>query len=411
MGIRNVPGTMLAFAFSLPVSTTTTGSCFLSERIAQGYVVPLGPRKAFHLDLHQSCAQAVATHASSEAAAARRARRQARVTEERDLASIPGIPSFASLAGPLRRRSLKTLQVNIGLTCSLACRHCHVESSPMRAETMSREVADRLIELTQAHVGSETPIDAVDITGGAPEMHAEFRHLVSSFHAMGLTIIDRCNLDVLSLPGQEDLADFLAQHRVKIVASLPCYTPANVEKQRGDGVFDASIAALQSLNKIGYGLPGSGLELDLVYNPLGPSLPPPQDKLEADYRRELRRAFGISFTRLICITNMPIKRFADDIRRTSTLQPYMELLVSSFNKATVESLMCRDQIHVSYDGTLSDCDFNYALDLPTAISTGERPSIFEVDSFSQLSHGIIRTGPHCYGCTAGSGSSCGGSLA
>jgi radical SAM/Cys-rich protein len=332
----------------------------------------------------------------------------------RDLSTLE-IPSFdAKLdCNRLNRRVAKTLQINIGLTCNLACRHCHVASSPSRRETMTRRVADRIIALT----ATDPTVSTVDITGGAPEMHEQFRYLVDSFRSSGLRVLDRCNLSVLGLPGQEDLADYLAEKRVKIVASLPCYTPSNVEAQRGDGVFDASIQALQDLNARGFGIPDTGLELDLVYNPGGATLPPPQRNLEEDYRRELQRSFGIQFSHLICITNMPIKRFADDLRRSGKLVEYMQLLVQSFNPATVDSVMCRDMIHVAWDGRLYDCDFNYALDLTLdgldgcGIPVPNGLDVFHISSWSELSHKIIRTGPHCFGCTAGMGSSCGGALA
>lgn len=399
-----------AFAAPLPVPTplalSPASACSTSAFRRRTLAPPPSRRRRFAVSA--SAAEAAETAGQPDAA---REARQARRAAARDLAAqTSGVPAFASRVppalAPLARRSAATLQINIGLTCSLACRHCHVESSPARQETMSRRVADRLLELTRGDPGIRT----VDITGGAPEMHAQFRYLVEEFRAMGLRVMDRCNLDVLTLPGQEDLADFLASNGVQIVASLPCYTPSNVEKQRGDGVFDASIAALQSLNARGYGVPGSGLDLDLVYNPLGPSLPPPQASLEEDYRRELKRAFGIVFTRLICITNMPIKRFADDLRRTGTLQDYMDLLVSSFNPGTVDAVMCRDQIHVAFDGSIYDCDFNYALDMGVTAGGKRDATVFDIESWQDLARDRILTGPHCYGCTAGSGSSCGGAL-
>lgn len=315
---------------------------------------------------------------------------------------------------PLTRRSASTLQINIGLTCNLACRHCHVESSPSRLETMSHVVAERLVELVKQDPG----VKVVDITGGAPEMHREFRFLVEQFSALGLGVIDRCNLTVMLEDGQDDLEHFLAAHHAHVIASLPCYSAKNVEAQRGDGVFDASILALQRLNAVGYGKEGTGLQLDLVYNPTGPSLPPPQDTLETDYKRELKRAFDIDFSNLICITNMPIKRFADDLLLRGDLLEYMQLLVSSFNGATVDGVMCRDQVHVAWDGSLYDCDFNYALELGVpgfsklqGPDGPRKPSVFDIESFADLSDKRIATGKHCYGCTAGSGSSCGGSLA
>jgi radical SAM/Cys-rich protein len=343
-------------------------------------------------------------------------KRESRRASERNLCGASlGIPPFESMlenGGPLiRRASPSTLQINIGLTCNLACRHCHVESSPSRLESMSRSVADRLIYLTSSD-GDRT-ISTVDITGGAPELHEQFRYLVKAFRVMGLNVIDRCNLTVLGLPGQEDLVDFLADNCVKVVASLPCYTPTNVEQQRGEGVFDESIRALRALNFRGYGNPSTGLELDLVFNPLGGVLPPPQAELEQDYRREMDRAFGIRFNRLSCITNMPIKRFADDLRRAGNLVSYMQLLVASFNPNTVDSVMCRDMVHVSSDGRVFDCDFNYALDLGLPVPSllpDACVNVFDIESWSEVASKKIRTGLHCFGCTAGSGSSCGGAL-
>ncbi len=347
-------------------------------------------------------------------------KKEKRAKERRDLSqfSVPPfsktISNYISTNG-LHRRNPKTLQINIGLTCNLACHHCHVESSPLRKETMLRTVADRLIALT----AEDKSIVTVDITGGAPEMHAQFRYLVDAFSKQGLQIIDRCNLVVLEERGQEDLVEFLAEHGVKVVASLPCYSSKNVEKQRGNGVFDASIRGLQKLNSVGYGKEGSSLELDLVYNPGGPSLAPPQSDLEGDYKRELKRAFNIEFNNLICITNMPIKRFADDLIRSNQMRAYLDLLVSSFNPATLDSVMCLDMVHVAWDGTLYDCDFNYALAMSLAVDPEKRKgpfqmpdglTVFDIDSWSSMVHRKIRTGIHCYGCTAGAGSSCGGSL-
>lgn len=281
---------------------------------------------------------------------------------------------------------------------------------------MSATVASRVFELA----ANSPSVSTVDITGGAPEMHAQFRPLVSQMRTLGLQVMNRCNLTVLEQSGQEDLVQFLADNRVKVVASLPCYTVENVEKQRGDGVFDSSIRALRSLNDAGYGRQGSGLELDLVYNPGGPSLPPAQESLEEDYRRELRRAFGIEFSKLSCITNMPIKRFADDLMIRGQLQEYMGLLVASFNPETVDSVMCRDMVHVAWDGRIYDCDFNYALDMTLPVNKEKREAallpmpegltVFDVDSLNELTDKRIRTGMHCYGCTAGHGSSCGGTL-
>lgn len=313
---------------------------------------------------------------------------------------------------PLKRRVAKTLQINIGLTCNLACSHCHVESSPNRSETMSPEVANRLIELAR----NTSTLETVDITGGAPEMHSQFRPLVRAFVDMGISVIDRCNLTILHQEGQSDLAEFLTKNGVKIVASMPCYTPENVTKQRGDGVFDGSIDALQKLNACGYGRDPK-LQLDLVYNPAGATLPPQQQQLENDYKRELKKAFDIDFNNLICITNMPIKRFADDLLVHGGLEEYMNLLINNFNESTVDRVMCLDMVHVAYDGSLFDCDFNYALDMYLPATTGSVPmrrtkglSVFDVGSLGELHGKSLRTGAHCFGCTAGSGSSCGGSL-
>mmetsp|Transcript_5217 Transcript_5217/g.10651 ORF Transcript_5217/g.10651 Transcript_5217/m.10651 type:complete len:375 (-) Transcript_5217:1067-2191(-) len=309
----------------------------------------------------------------------------------------------------LRKSSvLRTLQINIGLTCNMACFHCHVASSPSRKETMSGEVADRILALTQ-----QAPpgfAEVIDITGGAPEMHAQFRRLVQEFRAMGRTVMDRCNLTILLEPGQNGLARFLADNQVKIVASMPCYSPDNVEAQRGEGVFEKSIAAIQLLNSLGYGIPSSGLELDLVYNPVGPFLPPQQSKLENDYKKVLLEKFGITFNRLLCITNMPIKKFAQSLRASNNLQAYMDLLVESFNPATTRELMCRSQIHVAYDGRIYDCDFNYALGMGAESKGFKSVSIFDVESLTDLANDRIIVANHCYGCTAGFGSSCGGGL-
>jgi radical SAM/Cys-rich protein len=267
---------------------------------------------------------------------------------------------------------------------------------------MPANVAERILALLAA-----TPsIETVDITGGAPELNTNFRALVSEARRMEKHVIDRCNLTVLFEPEQETLAEFLAAHQVEITASLPCYTESNVDQQRGKGAFEKSIRALRLLNAIGYGQHGSGLVLNLVYNPLGASLPPPQDKLEADYKRELRDNFEIEFDRLFTITNMPIKRFAEFLLREGREEAYMGLLRNHFNPATVKSLMCRDLISIGWDGKIYDCDFNQMLDLETP----SRKSIWEIESFAELANSPVATGSHCFGCTAGAGSSCGGSL-
>lgn len=304
--------------------------------------------------------------------------------------------------GELHRREVTTLQINVGKLCNQACHHCHVEAGPRRTELMPANVAERILMLLAA-----TPsIQTVDITGGAPELNANFRALVSEARRMGKHVIDRCNLTVLFEPEQETLHEFLAANQVEITASLPCYTESNVDQQRGKGAFEKSIRALRLLNAIGYGQQGSGLVLNLVYNPLGASLPPPQDKLEADYKRELRDNFEIEFDRLFTITNMPIKRFAEFLLREGREEAYMGLLTNHFNPATVDKLMCRDLVSIGWDGKLYDCDFNQMLDLETP--SGK--SIWEIESFAELANSSVATASHCFGCTAGAGSSCGGSL-
>jgi radical SAM/Cys-rich protein len=303
----------------------------------------------------------------------------------------------------LTRDRTTTLQVNVGKLCDLACHHCHVEAGPKRTEIMPAAVAQRLLDLLDA----SPAIDTVDLTGGAPEMNPNFRRLVAESRRRGRKVIDRCNLTVLFLPGMEDLAEFLAANDVEIVASLPCYTAENVDQQRGRGVFGRSIDALSWLNRLGYGRPGSRLVLHLVYNPLGAFLPPPQAKLEEKYREELRRLFGIEFRRLFTITNMPIRRFARFLARRGETERYLSLLVNHFNAATVPHLMCRSLVSVSWEGRIYDCDFNQMLDLETP--SGK--SVFDVDSLDAFDGRPIATGSHCFGCTAGGGSSCGGALA
>ena len=310
-------------------------------------------------------------------------------------------------SAPLRRGELEILQVNVGRLCNQTCRHCHVNAGPRRKELMSQEVAELAIALLDQVPGIHT----LDITGGAPEMAPPFRYLVAEGRRRGKRVIDRCNLTILSEPGYEDLADFLAQTDVDIIASLPCYTAGNVDKQRGDGVFEASISGLRLLNARGYGAsegtnPGATRRLDLVYNPGGASLPPPQQALEADYRSRLREDFGIVFDRLICITNMPIGRFASDLQHAGKLEPYLDKLESAFNPATLPGLMCRNTLSVHYEGWLYDCDFNQMLELPLG---GQRLHLRDLKP-GMLTEHRIATGAHCLGCTAGNGSSCGGIL-
>ena len=304
---------------------------------------------------------------------------------------------------PLARASATTLQVNGTKRCNLACHHCHVESSPKRTEAMDLRTVERVLELLAA----SSTIEVLDLTGGAPEMHEHFRYLVSRARALGRRVIDRCNLTVLYEPGQEDTAEFLARNQVTVVASLPCYTKENVEAQRGRHVFDKSIEALRWLNRLGYGKAGSHLVLDLVYNPLGATLPPDQSELERTYHQELRELFGIEFHHLYTITNMPIKRFADLLVRRGEYEAYLSLLVNHFNSASVSQLMCRSMVSVGYDGALYDCDFNQMLELPIG---GVRRTVWDIESLEALIREPIATDQHCYGCTAGSGSSCGGVL-
>jgi len=301
------------------------------------------------------------------------------------------------------RRRTKILQVNVGLYCNQACNHCHVESSPKRQEMMTNEVADRCVEL----IAASPSLTTLDVTGGAPELNGAFRRLVDGARSVkkDLEVIDRCNLTVLSEPGQEDLADYLASQKIRIVASLPCYSSKNVDSQRGKGVFDRSIAGLRQLNDKGYGLENTNLGLDLVYNPLGAFLPPDQAALEAKYREELLEHFGIRFNSLFTMTNMPIKRFADFLWRRGELEDYMGLLVRNFNKATTTSLMCQDTISVNYDGSVFDCDFNQQLSLNLLSETKSSLSIFDLKSTNDLINVNINHDNHCFGCTAGMGSS------
>jgi radical SAM/Cys-rich protein len=315
---------------------------------------------------------------------------------------------LAHHCGPLVREETRTLQINVGKLCNQACHHCHVDAGPKRSEIMPRAVAERTIEL----LGRSPTVEVVDITGGAPELNPNFRWLVERAANQGCHVIDRCNLTVLFQPGMEDLGKFLAGHRVEIVASLPCYTEENVDNQRGRGVFEKSIRALRVLNSLGYGLPESPLTLNLVYNPLGPSIAPPQDRLEGDYKTRLRDGFGIEFHRLLALNNMPIQRFANFLRLNGQYAAYMSLLVNHFSPRNVPGLMCRSLVSVGWEGALYDCDFNQMLELGmTRPTAAPALSIWNVESFSGLSGQRITTGSHCFGCTAGAGSSCGGALA
>jgi len=309
---------------------------------------------------------------------------------------------------PLRREAPRTLQVNVGKLCNQACHHCHVDAGPKRTEIMTRATAERVIALLAASPGVET----IDLTGGAPELNPSFAFLVEHARALGRHVIVRCNLTVIVASRMEHLPQFYRDHGVELVCSLPCYTRENVDQQRGHGVFDRSIEALQLLNRLGYGHPGSALALNLVYNPLGAFLPPPQATLEARYRDELGRFFGIEFHRLFTITNMPIKRFADQLHRWGKYDEYMGLLINHFNPHTVPGLMCRSLVSVGWDGALYDCDFNQMLELPALSANGARQALtlWDLDSLDRLARGTIATAAHCFGCTAGAGSSCAGAL-
>jgi radical SAM/Cys-rich protein len=304
----------------------------------------------------------------------------------------------------LRALRIDTIQVNVGKLCNQTCTHCHVDAGPTRTEIMTRETAEAVLDVVRRYPELRT----VDITGGAPEMNPHFEFLVGQCRAMGRHVMDRCNLTVFFVRGKQHLPQFLADHRVEVIASLPCYLEENVEQQRGKGVYGRSIEALRLLNTLGYGIEGTGLVLNLVYNPLGPNLPPPQAGLEADYRDELAKRFGIRFNRLYAITNMPISRFLDDLHRSGQYEAYMEKLIASFNPASVDGLMCRNLISVNWDGRLSDCDFNQMLDLPV---DGAAPQTIREFDLARLARRRVVTGMHCYGCTAGAGSSCGGAIA
>ncbi len=302
----------------------------------------------------------------------------------------------------LQRAALTTLQVNLGYRCNQACSHCHVNAGPARTEQMDGATLALIPEVLQCQ-----QIGTLDLTGGAPELHPGFRPLVRQVRTLGVQVIDRCNLTVLSEPDQPDLAAFLAAQGVRVVASLPCYLEANVDRQRGAGVFARSIDGLRQLNALGYGAVGSDLQLDLVFNPQGPVLPPPQQQLEQDYRQHLFDHYGIRFNRLLALANMPIARFADQLRRQGELEAYVQLLERSHNPANVAAVMCRSLISVDWQGQLYDCDFNQMLALPLA--AGPERHLRDLLHWNPAGD-PIRVDHHCYGCTAGNGSSCGGAL-
>lgn len=312
----------------------------------------------------------------------------------------------------IQRSKLETLQVNLGYLCNLSCTHCHVNAGPNRKELMSRETIDTLLRYMDINA-----IKNLDLTGGAPELNPEFRYFVQEARARGIHVMDRCNLTVLLEPGQEGLAAFLAEQEVEVVASLPCYTADNVDKQRGKGTFDGSIEALLKLNQLGYGKGHASRKLSLVYNPGGAFLPPPQMQLEQDYKKELYEAFGIEFDQLYTIANMPISRFGAVLASKGEFENYMQLLKNSYSQSNLASVMCRSLISVDWQGYVYDCDFNQMLELPLQMSAGGQGLIAREgrthidDLIEQRLEGCdIVVADHCYGCTAGQGSSCGGAL-
>jgi radical SAM/Cys-rich protein len=317
-------------------------------------------------------------------------------------ATLPLIQQFGFPA--LRRGRLETLQVNLGYKCNQSCLHCHVNAGPTRTEVMSREtIADVLAFL------AVSGIKALDVTGGAPELNPHFRELVTRARELGVRVIDRCNLTILEEPGHEDLAAFLAANQVEVTASMPCYTEELVDRQRGKGVYEKSIAGLLRLNALGYGRPETGLALNLVYNPQGPSLPPGQEKLEADYKRELGSRHGVVFNRLYTLANMPIQRFGSTLVSKGQFNDYMNLLKGAHRDENLDAVMCRTLLSVDWQGAVYDCDFNQMLGLPLVIAGKRRVQLSDLIG-RDLAGNPIAVRDHCYGCTAGQGSSCGGSL-
>jgi radical SAM/Cys-rich protein len=304
----------------------------------------------------------------------------------------------------IRRATLDTLQVNLGYMCNQSCLHCHVNAGPKRTEMMERKTIKQLL----AFIDSST-IRTLDLTGGAPELNQHFRYFVAAVRERGLHVIDRCNLTILFEPGQQDTARFLADNKVQVVASMPCYIKANVDRQRGDGVFDDSLKALRLLNTLGYGLAGSGRILDLVYNPQGPELPPPQKALEQDYKQYLAKQYDIRFNSLLTLTNMPINRFGSTLVSRGEFDSYMTLLKTAHLEDNTTSVMCRSLISIDWRGYVYDCDFNQMLDMPLQLDHRPRLHISELTGVD-LDNQPIKVADHCYACTAGQGSSCGGAL-
>ena len=306
---------------------------------------------------------------------------------------------------PIARARLETLQVNLGYKCNQSCLHCHVNAGPNRTEMMAGSTIDLVLEVLRTR-----SLKTLDLTGGAPELNPHFRRLVMQARALGVKVIDRCNLTILAEPGHQDLAEFMAAQGVEVVASMPCYSAERVDRQRGEGVFDLSIAGLQALNALGYGHAGTGLVLNLVYNPQGASLPPPQAALEADYKRELGAHFGIHFNQLFALTNMPIQRFGSTLVSKGTFQSYMQLLRTAYSAENLDTVMCNSMLSVDWQGDLYDCDFNQMLGLRARFAGSDRPHLRELLTHDAAGESI-RVADHCYGCTAGQGSSCGGALA
>ena len=325
--------------------------------------------------------------------------RQRQVLEELSLRPFEDATAGAGHR-PLRASGIEILQINVGKRCNQTCAHCHVDAGPERKEVMTPDVLDACLTFL-----AQSNIPTLDITGGAPEMHPQFREIVERASALGRHIMDRCNLTITRLPNYAYLPEFLAQHKVEVVASLPSYASKQTDIQRGDGVFSDSILALQRFNELGYGKEGSGLIINLVTNPVGAFLPANQKSLETDWKRQLKRRYNIEFNNLYTITNMPISRFLDFLVRTDNLEVYMEKLVNAFNPTAVDGVMCRNTLSIGWDGRLYDCDFNQMLDL--GLVDGEPETIFNA-SFERLAERAIQVGQHCYGCTAGAGSSCGG---
>ncbi len=314
------------------------------------------------------------------------------------------LPRLAQSDFPvLKRTKLETLQVNLGYLCNQSCLHCHVNAGPKRKEIMQQDTIETVIRFLR-----DNEIKKLDLTGGAPEMNPNFRYLVSTATAMGVHVIDRCNLTVLHEAGQEDTADFLAQHHVEVVASLPCYLEENVDGQRGKGVFQISVEAIRLLNRVGYGIENTGLQLNLMYNPTGTHLPPAQCQLEQDYKRELKQRYNITFNNLLTLTNMPIKRFGSTLISRGEFDSYMTLLKDNYSPANLQTVMCRSLISIDWQGVVYDCDFNQMLELPLT-QRGRKQYLHELTA-RELEGREIIVADHCYGCTAGQGSSCGGAL-